>query len=53
MTANTFFDFMFSCLDSCLSLGFTIFGFHITLWGIFLAGCICKFLFRVLFAYLF
>lgn len=53
MTANDFFAFMFGLLRDLFNIGFVIFGYEITLWGLFLAGVICTFLFRVLFAYIF
>ena len=53
MTANDFFAIHFYGLDSIFDIGFTLFGFDITLWGIFLAGAICTLLFRVLFSYIF
>lgn len=53
MTASEYFATLFGYLDTIFSMSFSVFGFDITLWGLFLAGCICTFLFRILFAYIF
>ena len=53
ITAGDFFSSLFSYVDGLFSIPFTVFGFEITLWGLFLSGAIVLFLFRVLLSYIY